>query len=153
MKDQPISSATVTPHPPRTVPSSTSLFGPSKKQRRLRTCRSWGEALVRSPLPPDEKQPFLSCPRCICIDHTPEEHQLCASWFARIVGCENGGRSSRTTALPRVHLTTLMTKSKSPDPGLVNTSVYDDALRYDRTGVTLALLSRRSEFHSPQCPA
>ncbi len=45
-----------------------------------------------------------------------------------------------------------MTKDKNPDPGLVNTSVYDEALNYDRKGVALALLSRRSEFHSPHYP-
>lgn len=56
-------------------------------------------------------------------------------------------------ALPRVQPTTLTTKGKNPNPGLVDTSVYDEAWDYDRKGVTLALLRRRSKFHSPHSSA
>lgn len=69
--------------------------------------------------------------------------------------CElrNRGRSARTAiakALPHVPATTLTTKPKNPNPGLVNTSVYYEAWSYDRKGVALTLLSRWSDFHSPR---
>ena len=70
---------------------------------------------------------------------------------------ENGGRSARTAipekALPRVQPTTFRKNDKNPNHGLVNTSVYDEAWNYDRKGIALAFLSRRSEFHSPHSSA
>ncbi|KAF8259950.1 hypothetical protein EI94DRAFT_1706662 [Lactarius quietus] len=83
-----------------------------------------------------------------CVKDKDKDHRLSTRY--------ESGRSSRNAIAmkcPRVHLTTLMTKGKNPNPGLVNASVCDEAWNYDRKGVALALLSRRSQFHSPQCLA